>query len=156
MEEMSVVTTTNRYADHIDVLTALITYLALTEKISRTPYFLARDLGLPKLQVSETLAGFPGIFRCSRRTGETPDGNQPYFTLHARYALRTLQEEDDQSAEAKLAPDLLRTLLDFVSARARSEEEGHRQARTQRLTLLTAVLAFVAALAAALISAWPA
>ncbi len=145
--------TTNRYADHIDVLTALITYLALTEKISRTPYYLARDLGLAKVQVSDTLAGFPGIFRRSRRTGETPDGDQPYFTLHARYTLRTLHEEDDQSAEATLAPDLLRTLLDFVSARARSEEEGRRQARTQRYTLVTAVLAFVAALAAAFISA---
>lgn len=149
-------TNPKRYADHIDVLTALVTYLALTEKISRTPFFLSRDLGLPQSQVAETLAGFPGIFRRSRRTGETPDGQQPYFTLHARYALRKADEEEDQSAEAKLAPDLLRMLLDFVSARARTEEEGVRQGRTQLLTLATAVLAFVAALTAAFIGAFTA
>lgn len=144
---------TRRYADHIDVLTALVTYLALTEKISRRPYYLAEDLGLPKPSVVETLEAFPGIFRRSRRTGDTPDGPQPYFTLHARYALRAQQDEDDQAAVATLAPDLLRVLLDFVSARARTEEETVRQERTQKYTLVTAMLAFVAAVVAAIIGA---
>ncbi|MCA1705160.1 MAG: hypothetical protein LC808_18645 [Actinobacteria bacterium] len=149
-------TKTSRYADHIDVLTALVTYLALTEKISRTPYYLARDLGLPKAQVANALEAFPGIFRRSRRTGDTPDGPQPYFTLHARYALRSAQEEEEQATVGELAPDLLRMLLDFVSARARTEEETVRQERTQKLTLITAGLAFVAALVAAVIGAFTA
>ena len=107
-----------RYADHLDTLIALTTYLALTPKISRTAPGLAADLSLAENDVRSTLNGFPGVFRRSR----TPSSEgESYYTLHARYALRKTESDAEEQNLTALRSDLLSTLLQFASQQAAQE-----------------------------------
>jgi hypothetical protein len=153
------------YRDHIETLTALITYLALCPWRSRSPHGLSRDLGLDEDRVTLALVGFPGLFRKSRNLVPTDVGDQNCFTLHARYATRRQllaatdrhpsgslsdpQPEQDGRGE-ELDVDILRSLLDFVTSQARVEEEGHRFRLNQRLVLTGVMITAVSSLTAVL------
>jgi hypothetical protein len=143
-----------RYSESLDILTALVTYLALTNRKSRTAPGLATDLSLPQAGVEAACAQFPGIFRRSARL--SPDG-LPYYTLHARYAMRTAS--DDESDLPELHGDLLRVVLEFLVARAQAEQaEAHfalslkSTERNARVAAMAALLSAVAAIAAVIVT----
>jgi len=139
-----------RYSEHLDTLIALATYLALTPRMSRTSPGLAADLSLPESDVRTTLDGFPGVFRKSRNPSS--DG-ESFYTLHARYALRTSDAEGDLQNVAELRSELLSTLLQFASHQAAQEssvDQFQRQlAHNLRATWIAAGAAVVAAVLAA-------
>jgi hypothetical protein len=139
-----------RYSDHLDVLVALATYLALTPKTSRTIPWLAKDLSLPEAAVRTALEGFPGIFRRSRRPSSV---GEHFYTLHARFALRSTDADSETQALVELRSDLLSTVLQFVTQQAAQESSfeqfKHQQLQTLRATWVAAGAAIVAAIMAA-------
>ncbi|MFQ5471422.1 MAG: hypothetical protein ACE5FA_00875 [Dehalococcoidia bacterium] len=143
------------YSDHREVLTALVSYLALTQQKSRTPTGLAMDLGLDKDDVHAALDGFPGLFRRSRNpSNRSEQPGEHFYTLHVRYATRRIEDErEEASDEPPLASGYLESLLNIISSRAGHELEHAREEARGRLTLLGAWVAAVAAILAATISA---
>ena len=159
-----------QYDDHLDMLIALITYLGLTRWRSRSPNGLARDLSLDETAVTRTLTAFPGLFRRSPDTRPTDAGPQHSYTLHARYALRRQQIElastgpdtpptslsDPTDAQEgtgeELNAETLSALLDYVANQARAEREHSRHALGQWIAVLSAFVAAMAAVVAALIA----
>jgi hypothetical protein len=163
-----------RYDDHLDVLLALVTYMALCAWRSRSPNGLARDLGLDEMSITNALEGFPGLFRKSANSRPTDAGPQPSYTLHARYARRRPRRIDpvrevpplteDRASLSDPEPvqsgigeeldaDTLRALLDFVTEQARAERESQQHVRSQRWLLAGVFVAAVASVIAAVIQA---
>ena len=118
--------TVGPYSKHIDVLTALITYLALTPKKSRTVQGVAGDLGIEADRVQEAFDSFPAVFRMKQNRNGTS-----FYTLHARYALRPYDAAEDTDLPP-VRPELLAVLLSFVTQRARDEFEFDRFAQEIR------------------------
>lgn len=164
--------TDQRYSDHLDMLLALISYLALTQWRSRSPNALATELCLPEEQIVSVLDGFPGLFRKNPEPHPTAVGEQPSYTLYARYARRRLREIDaagsrvpranelvsapepaQDGAGEELDADFLQMLLDFVSDQARAERESTQSRLAQRWLLLGVVVAASASVVAAIIQA---
>ncbi len=154
----------SRYSEHLDTLTALITYLALTPKKSRTAPNLSLDLSLDPEVVQATFDAFPGVFRKSKN----PDASgNPFYTIHARYALRAYDGEGSGDELPEVRPDVLAVLLEFVTHAARAEQErtqfeaqlqSTRDAaqgaqRSARLAALVAAIAAVLALIGSLVGA---
>jgi hypothetical protein len=169
------VITDRRYSDHLDMLLALISYLALTQWRSRSPNALAAELFLPEERIVSVPDGFPGLFRKNPGLHPTAVGGQPSYTLHARYARRRPREinsavpglpkaaselvassapdpAQDGTGE-ELDADFLRMLLDFVSDQARAERESTQSRLAQRWLLLGVVVAAAASIVAAIIQA---
>lgn len=123
------------YTEHLDILTALVTQLAVNPKWSRTLKWLADDLSLPQDEVRDALGKFPSLFR----------EHEGFYSLHARAALR----HEDEAPE--LRADILKVLLDYVLNRTAGEvtqsqfRDNLREARRSSRT--AAVLAAVAAAA---------
>lgn len=161
-EEPTGASTPRRYSAHLDTLTALITYPVLTHHKSRTATGLANALGPPVVEVQATFDDCPAMFRC--RVGAN---SEPYYTLHARYALRPFDTEEDEGVP-EVRPNILAVLLNFVSEQAREERQAERfvaelasaeassrrAAVNARLAGIAAAVAAVAAVAGAVISAF--
>ena len=143
-----------RYSEHREVLTALVSYLALTQQKSRTPTGLANDLGFGTDEVQAALHGFPGLFRRSRNPSKRSDrAGEHFYTLHVRFATRKVEaEREDASDEPPLASGYLEALLNIISSRAGHELEHAREEMRGRLTLVGAWIAAAAAIVAAIIS----
>jgi len=138
--------TEDRYSEHLDVLTALITYMAFTKNKSRTPRPLAMDISLPPEVVEEVLNAFPGIFRKSRNVD---DKGAHFYTIHARYAMRKSGPEDEEAELPELRAEIMKVLLDFVVGNARSEQaRRHLEFQVDAATKNAKFAAFVATLAA--------
>jgi hypothetical protein len=167
--------TDRRYSDHLDILLALVTYLALTQWRSRSPAALAQDLGLDETEITLVLKGFPGLFRENPDPHPTAAGSQPSYTLYGRYARRRLRDADSLVAVAtpavrepasndpvpdqdgsgeELDADSLRMLLDFVSDRARAEQQTRQSHISQLWLILGVSIAAIASITAALIQAF--
>src|ERR1039457_3691506 len=146
MAHLLVVTKDHPYSDRLDNLLALITYLALTRWRSRSPNGLSRDLGMGESAIIATLDTFPGLFRKSQAVYSTEAGPPNSYTLHARYAQRRPRavdpvaqvpagtknlaalsdpESSQDGTGEELNADTLRSLLDFVTERARAERETY-------------------------------
>ena len=138
------------YTTHLDTLIALITHLSLTAMESRTPPWVAKDLSLDLEEVRATFDAFPGIFRRSPKRSR--EGNEHYYTVHARYALRRRGAADEEPLP-ELRPEIMKALLDLVSQRAAAEAEERRFALELRHTSRNARIAAVAACVAALLAA---
>ena len=54
------------YSDNFDFLVSLICHLGSTDKASRTPTFIAKDLSFETQDVEKVLASFPAFFRRSK------------------------------------------------------------------------------------------
>ncbi|WP_406270832.1 hypothetical protein OHT93_19585 [Streptomyces sp. NBC_00191] len=164
----------SRYDKQLDILIALITYMALTRWRSRSPNGLAKDLGLSEEAVTRTLDEFPGIFRKSANFYPTDAGPQNSYTLHARFARRRPRGVDAASQQPpntqnlallsdpeptqdgtgeELDADTLRALLDFVTGRAEAERAVHLHSASQKYILLGAVAASLVSLLATIIQA---
>jgi hypothetical protein len=137
-----------RYADHIDTLTALITYLALTDRKSRPSGPLADALSLPRENVLEVLDGFPSIFRKSNRVDST--GNH-FYTIHARFALRPYDGGDEDDLP-QVRADILKVLLEFVTENARAERAQRDLTSQLRNSTTNAYLAIIGAFIVAVIA----
>ena len=145
-----------RYTEHLDILIALTTHLALTtsQYKSRTVPNLVAELGLEAPDVRFVLETFPGLFRKSR--GTTTSGEH-YYSLRARRALRFPGEDNQPLPELRV--DVLKALLEFVSQRAETEKEERQFQETLRHAVINtriaaggALVAAVATIVAAIIS----
>ncbi len=130
------------YSDNLDVLVALVTYLAMTDYKSNTPPYLANNLSLDVNKVRNTLQTFDGLFRESK---EPADNGEKYFTLHLRYALRWTQEAEKEvdtlSAKEPLGKEYLDTLLNFIARMVEQEQTNQRQKSSNSATLTAAWVA---------------
>jgi hypothetical protein len=163
-----------RYDEQLDILIALITYMALTRWRSRSSNGLAKDLGLSERAIKATLDGFPGIFRKSANLYPTDAGPQNSYTLHARFARRRPRGVDAVSQQPpntqnlallsdpeptqdgtgeELDAETLRALLDFVTGRAEAERAVHLHSSSQKYILLGAVAASMVSLLTTIIQA---
>jgi|APSaa5957512535_1039671.scaffolds.fasta_scaffold283480_1 hypothetical protein len=154
-----------KYSDHIETITALVSYLALWKGKSRTPGGVAGALGLDKSEVWKVLDGFPGLFRKSKNPSRKPEKiGQHYYTLHVRYATRHLDskktdvdskkvDEDNPELKIPLAADYLSTILVMIQERAKMEISLASESKQRIITLIGAWVAAAAAIIAALIVA---
>ncbi len=132
-----------QYSDNLDVLVALVTFLAMTNHKSNTPTYLANNLGLDITKTKNTLQIFDGLFRESKKPAENGEN---YFTLHLRYALRWKQkndnaENDDDEVREPLGAEYLDTLLNFITQMVEQEQTNHRQQSSNKVTLTAARVA---------------
>ena len=141
-----------RYTDNFDNLVALITHLSSTAYKSRTPPNIAKDLSLDASGIVKVLEGFPAFFRKSRNTDEN---GEHFFTVHLRYARRQ-QDDRDGEISKPLEPEELSSLFELVIHMVEQEQETSRlyldlQGRYKNLfrtNIVTMVVAIVAASAA--------
>lgn len=112
----------SRYTDNQDVLLALVSYLGLTHRKSRTPSTLSKYLGLDKEEIVEVLEGFPGIFRESISTSDEERSlGEHYYTLQLRYARRWMEdgdrenENDSREPQEPLDSSYLTALFGFIA-----------------------------------------
>jgi hypothetical protein len=145
------------YAQCLEVLTALVSYLALSDVLFTTIPFVADYLGLKPNAVQNALESFTGFFRKSRHQ---VDGEHSY-ALTVRFALaqRKVSGEDMERLEPALRADLLKVLLDTIGQRAQAEQSAaefkgtlETGARSMRTTLIVAIIAAMGAISAAIIS----
>ncbi|UAA39153.1 hypothetical protein KIH87_01955 [Paraneptunicella aestuarii] len=121
-----------KYSDHVDVLLALVTNLAMTDKASLTPRRLAKYLNLEEQEVCTVLDGFPGLFRKSRvKEKNPPEGKvaQHFYTLQIRYSRRYLElngDDDDPNPQEPLSAELFNSLVRFISEQVNLEHENDR------------------------------
>jgi hypothetical protein len=131
--------TPGQYSKNLDILTALITQLAVNPYWSRTLPALSADLSLPEQEVKAALENFGGLFRVAFREGRF------WYSLHARAAL----QKEDEAPE--LRADILKALLEYVLKRADAEisqAQFHDSLKqTSRNATIAAALAAVAAVA---------
>lgn len=114
------------YTEHYERLIALITHLGATDKASRTPTFISKDLGLIKNEVESTLKNFPAYFRESRNQSEdVKSQGDKYFTLHLRYSRRNFDKKADESSQPLLTEEI-NMLLGLVTHMLEQEQENSR------------------------------
>jgi hypothetical protein len=140
------------YSKHIDTLTALTSYLAMTDRKSLTPTHLSDALSLDIKEVSYVLENFKSLFRRSQRL--SPKNRENYYTLHLRYGLRGQgngENCDDDIARKPLGHEYLSSLLNFISRKADSEHEEKRLKSNIKFNLFsawgTAIVAAIIAIA---------
>lgn len=142
----------NKYSNDLDILIALITYLAFSQYKSMRPSKLAERLALELAPVRKVLDSYKGIFRKSFNTqGET---GEHYYTLHMRYALRYDEGEHNNGQEEglKLSSDQVSILLKFVIDKAAQENTLKSERKKNLITMGAAIIAAVAAVTAAILN----
>ena len=111
-----------KYADHYEIIIALVTYLALCNRFSErfdktidnaTAGWLAQYLGFEEQaqEVDFVLENYKSLFRRSTRAYE---GHYRYSLL-LRYSLRTYTGRQSQDVSEPLSNDELFSLLEFIS-----------------------------------------
>ena len=140
------------YTDNFDVLVAVLTHLANTDRESRTVPNMARDLGLDAQQVRTVVQKFTGLFRKSRTLDKIT--GEPFYTVHLRYSRR--KREGARVPTDPLKPEEFATLLDLVSKMVARENEMSNLyvelTQRNRTLLWTNIVTMVAALLAALVA----
>jgi transcriptional antiterminator len=136
----------NKYVDHFDTLVALVSYMALMDHTSRTPSLLSKYLSLKEIEVEFVLKNFKGLFRESISTASNSD--EKFYCLQIRYATRHAGDNDDEVETIPLKAEYLNTLLEFVSKMVDIEKTTERQAISNLITLIAAVIAFIASVIA--------
>ncbi len=111
------------YSQNLDVLIALISHLGLCNQKSRTPTFIAKDLGIEVSKIQDSLEGFSGIFRRSKNKSKS---GESYYTLQIRFALRGSQYSDETEGKegTALEIDHIISLMNFVSDQAQKEQDA--------------------------------
>ncbi len=133
------------YSKDMDYLLALITHLALTKYLSRSPKYLSIFLGLNENKVEQVLNNYSGIFRKSQNKGET--SGQFLFTLHSRYALRGQTTAESEELERDpLSDEQLSSLITFISNMQVSELNRKLQLQTVIVPVVCSIIAAAAAL----------
>jgi len=114
------------YSDNFDLLIALICHLGSTDRASRTPTFIAKDLSFEKNNVETVLNGFPAFFRRSSNTSKKPDSQGDHFyTLHLRYSRRRIDAEEDGESNP-LSAEEIDMLINLVTDMVSQEQANSR------------------------------
>jgi hypothetical protein len=131
------------YLSDLEILTALVTNLAMTDWWHRTPGKLARSLSIPEPDISRVLETYKGLFRKSPNVSK--ETKSPLYTLQLRYARQWMQRDtEDEGTKPPLDSEYLVALLDFISRRA---DEETRRSYTVTAAIIAAGVAVLASLA---------
>jgi hypothetical protein len=143
------------YLSDLEILTALVTNLAMTEYWHRTPPNLAKSLSIDESEITRVLDSYKGLFRKSGNKSK-PSG-YPLYTLQLRHARQWLKPEDDSDDAKKppLEPEYLVALLDFISRRADEETRRRYTVAAAWIAAGVAVLASIANIVVTLITNTP-
>ena len=143
------------YSKHQATIVALVTHLALTKWKSRTPSRMANSLGLEDQEVRLVLEKFKDLFRKSKR--HDPNNNEPYYTLQAKYAIRSYQDPGFQETQeiASQPLDMKDTdiILQHIKDAVDREHKSKHQDSANRTNLKTAWIGAAAIIVAAVIVA---
>lgn len=126
------------YSEHLEVLMAVVTYLAMNEFPMRQPKKIADDTSIDIRAVEYVLRNFKGLFRESRKT--STDHGAHFYSLQLRYALNVL-DDDNKKTKPPLGKHDLSALLEFISRRASEETQ---QGTAIKVALVTASLSLLA------------
>lgn len=139
-----------RYSANIDYLIAAVVYLGTsTAAWARTAPNMARDLALDPEKLQAALDGFPGLFRKSR---QTDDQGHPYYSLQARYALRTEYGPVERSTKiAPLPVENVKLVYDFIQRSADDERAGWRTVIGNSIAVTAAVVSAATAILVAVL-----
>jgi hypothetical protein len=141
------------YSRDIDILIALVSYLSMTEYRSMRPSKIAQRLSLERERVEEVLENYKGLFRKSTNKTHEETGEH-YYTLHIRYAMRWLNEDDSMSETTppKLPAEYITTILNFLSDRVKQEETQRTEQVKNLITMIAAIIAAFASIATVIMS----
>jgi hypothetical protein len=139
-----------RYSEHIDYLIAAVVYLGTSAAAwARTAPNMARDLSLDPEKLQAILDGFPGIFR---KSWQTDDDGLPYYSLQARYALRTEYGPVERSTEIDPLPvENVKLIYDFIQRSADDERAGWRTLIGNSIAVTAAVVSAATAILVAIL-----
>lgn len=150
------------YSNDFDVLVALINHLGATDRASRTPTFIASDLGFEKERVLNALTNFPAFFRKSRKTSNKEKTlGEHFYTLHLRYSRRNKDNEEEGESQP-LSIEEINMLVNLVAHMVEQEQENSRNmnelnqsyknlASTNKITMVAAIIAALGAIIVAAI-----
>ena len=131
------------YSDHLEVLVAAVTHLAMGKWAFRQAKTLAKDMSIDANEVAVVLDEFKGLFRKS--VGASNDPFEQYYCLHLRY---TRQYNEDEKAERPpLDTQNLMTLLEFISRKANQEDQRSGAIRAALVTAGVSLVASITTLA---------
>ena len=127
-----------RYSEHIDYLLASIVYLGTQPSFwARRPNYLAAELSLDEARMRRVLNGFPGIFRKSPKAAEH---GEHYYSLQARYALRTDYNTVEKKVRIPPLPvETVRLMYEFVQKSADDERSGWRSILANGVAVAAAI-----------------
>src|ERR1700753_4305051 len=129
------------YAKHYEILTAVVTHLAVNKWCIRQPTGIARDLSIDDVDtVREVLKSFKGLFRES--AGRSKDHDDHYYSLHLRFSRNTNGSSDEERSPLETG-DLF-SLLRFVSDKSAQQSQ---QASALRIAALTSIISLIVATA---------
>ena len=124
------------YLEHLDTITALVSFLAVTDYKSLTPSGIASGLSLPKEDVINALDSFKSLFRKSKN--KSADNNEHYYTLHLRYGLRKQISDSSDTSREPLNHEYITALFDFISRKAENEQMEIRSRSSNKIGLFSA------------------
>ena len=138
-----------RYSENIDYLIAAVMYLGTsTAAWARTAPNMALDLALDEKRLRAVLTGFPGLFRRSRQPNEA---GEHYYSLQARYALRTEYGRVERSTSIPPLPlENVKLVYDFILRSAEDERTARRTKVGNGIAVAAAVISSLAAVGTAL------
>lgn len=155
-----------KYSEHFETIIALVTYLAVcnrySEKYDKTidnanAGWLAIHLGLEENEVKMVLGRYKSLFRESKwKYGGEEYEEQYRYSLLLRYAHRPYTDQSAPDASQPLTNEELFLLLNFISDKAREEQEEKQHlanSRNQKMAMYIAVLSAMIAAGASIIAA---
>jgi len=152
------------YTENYNLLVALITHLGATDKASRTPTSIARDLRFDKEKVVFTLDNFPAYFRKSKKISDNSNSQgDHFFTMHLRYSRRKLDKNSEGESQP-LSTEEISMLLGLVTHMLEQEQENSRVYKnleqsyknlenTNKITMFAAIGAAIIAAIGAVVAA---
>lgn len=126
------------YSESLEVLMAVVTYLAMNEFPMRQPKKIADDTSIDIHAVEYVLKNFKGLFRESRKVSN--DHGAHFYSLQLRYALNVV-DDDNKKTKPPLDKGDLSALLEFISRRASEEMQ---KGTAIKVAFMTAVLSLLA------------
>jgi hypothetical protein len=110
---------------------------------------MARDLALDSTKLQAVLDGFPGLFRKSR---QTDDAGNPFYSLQARYALRTEYGPVERSTKIPPLPvESVKLAYDFILRSADDERSARRTFVGNTIAVTAAVVSAFTAIIVAIL-----
>jgi hypothetical protein len=124
------------YSKQFELLTALVTYMAMDKTAMRQPKWFANQLSTDINVVKAVLGEFKGLFHES--VSKSKDYGDSYYSLHLRYARQELDENEKQVRKPLQLEDLM-GLLDFISKRAAEETKRNTGITTSIIAAVVVV-----------------
>jgi hypothetical protein len=129
------------YAKHYEILMAVVTHLAVNKWCIRQPKGIAKDLSIDDVDsVRAVLKTFKGLFRES--LGTSKDHGEHFYSLHLRYARDASAVSNEE--RPPLDPDILFSLLRFVSEKSTQQSQ---QTAALRVAGMTSIISLIVAAA---------